>query len=427
MKRWMRYIVMGAALAISAVAVSDFGQMMSDMKQDTTPAESVEAEQPATERIRLERVEFDNLGEFDFAQTNGMVTTYGRVETRGFMDAFLKSCESILKMDPEAAYGPNLLKSTVADWQAPCRDLTEGLDENWLGGYFNLYRVYDGTEDEGLFTGYYEPLLRGSFEQTDTYNVPLYAVPNDMMKIDLGRFSEDYEGETVRARIDEEGNVVPYFNRADIDGGALDSENAEVLIWVDDAVDAFFLQIQGSGVVSLEDGTRVRIGYADQNGRPYFAIGRELIERGVLTRENVSLQTIRAWLNENPQEASAVMQMNPSYVFFRILEDVDGPLGAQGVSLTPEYSLAVDRTLYAYGMPVLIEAEDPLRPATRKFRRLMVAQDTGGAIRGPVRGDVFWGAGERAERKAGQMKSRGRMWVFLPKTLNVPNRMRTGE
>ena len=145
-----------------------------------------------------------------------------------------------------------------------------------------------------------------------------------------------------------------------------------------------------------------------------------MIDEGALTKENVSLQTIRQWLADNPERAAEVMQLNPSYVFFRKLENVDGPLGAQGVSLTPEYSLAVDRMLYPYGMPVLLEAEDPLRPSMRKFRRLMVAQDTGGAIKGPVRGDVFWGAGKLAERKAGNMKSKGRMWVFLPRSIKVP-------
>ena len=190
-------------------------------------------------------------------------------------------------------------------------------------------------------------------------------------------------------------------------------KGAPEIVWVDDPVDAFFLQIQGSGRILFDDGTMMRVGYAAQNGHPYVAIGRELIARGALTRETVSMQSIRAWLVANPGEAAAVMNLNPSYVFFRTLEG-DGPLGSEGVAVTPGRSLAVDRAFLAMGLPVWLDAEDPLDPTSR-VRRLMVAQDTGGAIKGPVRGDVFWGHGPEAAERAGRMRSSGRYWVLLPR------------
>jgi len=210
------------------------------------------------------------------------------------------------------------------------------------------------------------------------------------------------------------GNLKPYEDRKAIVEGALDPRNLEI-VWVDDPVDAFFLQIQGSGRVTLEDGRVMRLGYAGQNGHPYVAIGRELIARGALTRETVSMQSIRAWLAANPAEAAALMNANPSYVFFRELPG-DGPVGAQGAALTPLRSLAVDRRFVPLGTPVWLDAEHP-DPGTARLRRLVVAQDVGGAIRGPVRGDLFWGHGDAAADLAGRMKSPGRYYLLLPKGL----------
>jgi len=209
----------------------------------------------------------------------------------------------------------------------------------------------------------------------------------------------------------ENGQLKPYYSRAAIDDGALAGRNLE-LVWVTDPIDAFFLQIQGSGRIRLSDGSLMRVGYAGQNGHSYFAIGRDLIRRGVMTSETISLQAIDAWLRDHPDEAPALMNRNPSYVFFRRL---DGPIvGAQGVPLTPGRSLAVDRAYYPLGLPLWLDAEHPIDPNTR-IRRLMIAQDTGGAIKGPVRGDYFWGHGRDAREKAGRMKSRGQMFVLVPR------------
>jgi membrane-bound lytic murein transglycosylase A len=283
-----------------------------------------------------------------------------------------------------------------------------------------------GVEREGLFTGYYEPELRGSRRRHGPYQTPLYREPGDLIQVDLGAFREDLEGRRIAGRI-VGGRLEPYHDRRSIDRGALAGRDLE-LVWVDDPVDAFFLQVQGSGRIVLEDGTVLRVGYDAQNGHPYTAIGRELVERGEMPLEEVSLQSIRRWLEAHPEEAPDLMATNASYVFFRMLGGA-GPLGSLGVPLTPGRSVAVDPRFLPLGAPVWLAGSMPALPdevasgpsteptepiGSLPLRRLLVAQDTGGAIRGPVRGDVFWGAGERAEAVAGRMKHPGRLWLLLP-------------
>ncbi len=267
----------------------------------------------------------------------------------------------------------------------------------------------------GLFTGYYEPLLHGSRRRHGRYTVPLYGRPPELVMVDLGHFRDDLKGKRIAGKV-EAGALVPYPDRKQIDEGALAGRRLEIL-WVDDAVDAFFLQVQGSGRVRLEEGGEVRVGYAAQNGRPYASIGKALIDRGALPRDAVSLQTIRAWLGAHPDQMRPVLEKNPSYVFFQETRG-EGPMGAEGVPLTPGRSLAVDLKYMPLGAPVWLAGGLPaLRPGEpdRRLRRLLVAQDTGGAIRGPVRGDLFFGFGPEAESLAGRMKHRGKLWVLLPK------------
>jgi membrane-bound lytic murein transglycosylase A len=280
--------------------------------------------------------------------------------------------------------------------------------------------IGDG-KPEGLFTGYYEPLVRGSRQKQGVYVTPLYRQPPDLVQVDLGEFRDSLKGQRIAGRV-RDGRLRPYEDRGQIDAGALNNKNLE-LVWLDDASDAFFLQVQGSGLVQLDTGARLRVGFAAQNGHPYVAIGRVMIDRGTLTREDVSMQAIRAWLRANPSAAPELLRQNPSYVFFRELpapkDDLDGPPGAQGVALVPGRSLAVDRSHFALGLPVWVAATRPAETSADAvpFQRLMVAQDTGGAIRGAVRGDVFWGAGAPAENIAGRMKHPGRTWLLLPKTV----------
>lgn len=265
---------------------------------------------------------------------------------------------------------------------------------------------------EGLVTGYYEPLLRGSRSATPKYRYPIYAAPEDLLVVDLSSLYPELKNLRLRGRL--QGNkVVPYFSRSEIEAGAAPMRGKE-LVWVDDAVELFFLQIQGSGRVRLDNGETVRIGYADQNGHPYRSIGKWLIEKGELTLDKASMQGIKDWGRRNPERLPELLNANPSYVFFRELPNhLSGPLGALGVPLTAERSIAIDPRGTPLGAPVWLATTRPNSSET--LNRLMLAQDTGGAIRGNVRADFFWGFGDEAGRQAGGMKQKGRMWVLLPR------------
>jgi peptidoglycan lytic transglycosylase A len=272
-------------------------------------------------------------------------------------------------------------------------------------------------EETGVFTGYFEPAYSASRVRTDVYSAPVYARPDDLVDVDLGAFREDLAGERIAGRVDG-GRLVPYPDHQAINQGALDGKT-EPIAWLAPN-DLFFLQIQGSGQLTFDDGAQLHIGYAGQNGHPYTAIGRVMVEREVMALKDVSMQSIRQWLGSAAvNEARAMREENASYVFFRRLDGVGamGPLGAQGVPLTPERSLAVDRRFHVLGAPVWIDIDSVEGNGRRRIQKLMIAQDTGGAIRGPVRGDVFWGAGPRAEQIAGQMNARGRMYVLVPQSV----------
>jgi membrane-bound lytic murein transglycosylase A len=331
------------------------------------------------------------------------------------LPALSVSCAALRKKSPEAQLGP--AGGQVAAWLPFCDQiaaLPATADPAALRAVLTQslrpWRVEGSTGASGLFTGYYEPQLTGSLERTPRYTVPLYGVPDDLVIADLGQFHDDLRGRSITGRV-KDGRLQRYGSRADITTQGL-ADHAPVLAWVDDAVAAFFLHIQGSGRISLPDGSELRVGYAAQNGHRYVAIGKPLIDRGALSSATVSMQSIRDWLHAHPDEAQAVMDLNPSYIFFTRL-DGPGPLGAQGVPLTPGRSLAIDRRMLPLGAPMWLDAADPLDPTTR-LRRLMVAQDTGGAIKGAVRGDVFWGHGAEAEAHAGPMKSPGSFWLLLP-------------
>ncbi len=327
--------------------------------------------------------------------------------------ALSRSCATLLKWpDSRALSAP--WAGTAADWDSFCRAVTEssgsGLSEV-LTGHLTPVEVVD-PQGDGLFTGYYEPTLQGSRAPSQRYRWPLYQRPSDLVELDLGRFRERLQGETILGRVHNQ-SFEPYPERADLDAGYLRDRGLE-LAWVDDPVDAFFLHIQGSGRVELDDGTTLRVGYAGQNGRAYFAIGRELVRRGALTMEEVSLQSIRAWLKDNPDQTFAVLHTNPSYIFFRELKG-PGPLGSLGVPLTTRRSLAVDPDVVPLGAPVWVATQAPTpEGGERDLQALFSAQDTGGAIRGGQRGDVFWGPGADAAEIAGRMKHPGRMWALVP-------------
>ena len=323
--------------------------------------------------------------------------------------AFLQSCRAL---------------KTKPSWQELCARAEHlGAEPSGAGDsaalrafyetWFTPYQIFnpDGSE-HGMITGYYEPLLKGSRFKTERFRYPLYAAPEDLLQIDLGEAYPQLKDLRLRGRLQGK-RVVPYYNRAEIDSGAASLKGRE-LFWVDNAVELFFLQIQGSGRIELPDGNQVKIGYAEQNGHPYVSIGKKLVEMGELKLEEASMQGIKTWAGLHPDKLDILLAQNPSYVFFRELPDgLSAPLGALGVPLTNEYSLAVDARAIPLGAPVFLATTYPNDSAP--LNRLMLAQDTGGAIRGAVRADFFWGFGAQAAIQAGKMKQQGRMWVLFPR------------
>ena len=322
------------------------------------------------------------------------------------LPAFLLSCD--------------VLKSAI-DWISACtaaaqirkgdamaaRQFFESAFAPWL-----VHNADGGTE--GLVTGYYEPLLHGSRIFGRSYRFPIYGVPTDLLVIDLAGSNPDIKGIRLRGRM-QDRKIVPYYTRAEIERGLAPVRGREIL-WVDDPVELFFLQVQGSGRVRLPGGETVRIGFADHNGHPYKSIGKILVERGELTADKASMQGIKLWAVKNPTGLASLLQQNPAYVFFRELPASPlGPIGAQGVPLTPGRSIAVDAMTTPLGAPVFLSTTMPL--SARPLNRLVVAQDTGTAIKGAVRADFFWGFGDEAGQSAGRMRQSGRMWILYPRGL----------
>jgi membrane-bound lytic murein transglycosylase A len=276
----------------------------------------------------------------------------------------------------------------------------------------NQVRAADGA-DTGLITGYYEAMLHGARKRGGAFQTPLYRVPDDLITVDLGSVYPELKNMRLRGRLVGK-KVVPYSTRAEIESAQLPGKE---LLWVDDPVEAFFLEVQGSGRVQLADtGDTVRVAYADQNGHPYKAIGRWLVEHGEMTAAQASAQSIKAWIIANPTRRQELFNANPSFIFFREERLADprvGPKGALGVPLTPSRSVAVDPAFLPLGAPVYLSTTRP--GGEVPLQRLMMGQDTGGAIRGAVRADFFYGFGGDAASNAGLMKQRGSIWVLLPK------------
>jgi membrane-bound lytic murein transglycosylase A len=290
---------------------------------------------------------------------------------------------------------------------------TNELIQAYFKEHFSVYKTtnLDGS-DSGTITGYYEPLLKGSRSKSAQYPIPLYTAPNDMITVELDSMFPELKFKRVRGRL--VGNkLVPYYSRAEIETDASPLKGRE-FIYIDDIIDVFFLQIQGSGLVQLDNGEQVHVGYADQNGHPYNSIGRLLVERGELPLAQASMQGIKNWARNNLAKLRELLNSNPSYVFFRELPaGLPGPLGALGVPILAERTVAVDPKFIPLGAPVFLSTTEP--NSSKPLKRMMMAQDTGGAIKGGVRADFFWGAGPDAGAKAGAMKQTGKIWVFLPK------------
>ncbi len=324
--------------------------------------------------------------------------------------AFRASCDVLIKKP---------------DWKEACtlaRDVSPAdarAVRQFFESMFVPHQVFnaDGT-DQGLVTGYYEPLLRGARKRSGVYQTPLYRAPDDLLNVDLAGVYPELKSLRLRGRM-VANKVVPYWTRAELMQG--DTLAGRELLWVDDPIDAFFLQVQGSGRVQLADAHEtVRVSYADQNGHPYKSIGRYLVDHGEMTLEQASAQSIKAWYAAHPARQQELLNANPSYVFFREEKLADpnrGPKGSLGVPLTPQRSIAIDTQFLPLGAPVFLSTTQP--NSETALQRLMLAQDTGGAIRNAVRADFFWGFGALAGEQAGRMKQRGMMWVLLPRSAAV--------
>lgn len=310
--------------------------------------------------------------------------------------AFISSCPILAKKAKAESTGSKL-KISEDVWRSLCDDALRAqgntdLAKQFFEARFVPFRVNNNGKAQGLFTGYYEPVLYGSGRKTDDFIYPLYVTPPELK------------------------DCKPCYSRDEVDEGMLAGRRLE-LVWVDDPVMLFFLHIQGSGRVRFANGKEIRVGYAEQNGHPYAGLGKIMGDQGLIPKDQINFFTLRQWLYDNREQARVMMQNNPSYVFFRQNND-PGAIGAVGAILTPERSLAVDSRYIPYGLPLFLETDLPTEGgAPLPYRRLFIAQDTGGAIKGPVRGDIFFGTGDRAEYLAGYMKNRGAYTLLVPREI----------
>lgn len=378
------------------------------------PTDQPPVEKPVTEKPTTEKPPTDKSITITPADTQPYTT---------LKPANWQDLDDLLQDDLVAAW-PAWLKSCTrlvkkAQWKIAC-DAAQTMHQpnnaaiiDYLSHYFDVYQAHneDGTTT-GTITGYYQPLLKGSRKQSAQYPYPLYQEPTDLITVELADVYPELQYKRIRGKL-EGKKLVPYRTREEIDANPSPLAGNE-LFWIDDIIDVFFLQIQGSGVVQLENGEQVQVGYANQNGYPYKSIGKLLVEQGELTLDKASMQGIKNWARNNPDKLPALLNSNPSYVFFRELPvGLPGPLGALSVPITAERSVAIDPKFIPLGAPIFLSTTEP--NSNKPLKRLMLAQDTGGAIRGGVRADFFWGAGDEAGARAGSMKQNGEIWVLLPK------------
>ncbi|MFC1659351.1 murein transglycosylase A [Pseudomonadota bacterium] len=350
--------------------------------------------------IALKEVDFKNLNQWE---------KDNHIEA---LESFLKSCKKFYTFPDSKKVGKGGMKVDAENMKRICSfaeniysfGFEDGLKaKEFFEQNFTPYKIFDKRKNssDGLFTGYYEPLLRGSYKRSEIYKYPIYKKPNDLV-----------------------GKEV-YYTRKQIDNGVLEDRGLD-LLYVNDKVDLFFLHIQGSGRVDLDNSEVVKIGFAARNNRPYTSIGKEMIKLGVISETSISAETIKDWLRNNPDKVDEILQKNESYIFFQKLEN-NKIIGAQGVELTPERSLAIDRDIIPLGFPVWIETKLPDFDEKIKYNRLLVSQDTGSAIKGSVRGDIFFGYGERAEKLAYNMKEIGEYFILLPKNKIKSNAKHKGN
>jgi len=337
----------------------------------------------------------------------------------------INNCKGLMR--PTGGSLVQQARATPRAWQPVCQAASQVQPTSgpeiraFIEQHLQPWRLLDeqGRPARNTVTGYYEPLVHGSRQRTGEYQWPLYEPPKDLLTIDLGSVYPELAGKRVRGKLDGK-RVVPYDTRAEI--AAAPGRQPPAIVWVNDPVEAFFLQIQGSGRVQLPDGKVIRLAYADHNGRPYASIGRWLADQGELPLAQASMQNIKAWAKRNPQRVQEMLNANPAMVFFREERVADpqlGPKGAYGIPLAGERAIAVDTRYVPLGAPVFLATTMPA--SQQPLRRLVFAQDTGAAIKGAARADFYWGFGDDAGAKAGRMKQPGEMWVLWPKQAGAPS------
>ncbi|MCH9757233.1 MAG: murein transglycosylase A [Gammaproteobacteria bacterium] len=385
-------------------------------KKPTEPIEKpVEIPVQLPEEPKVPKVEWKPAASFDD------LPGWEKADLSSSFKTFMVSCHVFLRQSADKPVGSAYFPLKTKDWHPVCKaakklsNPTEAEMKAFFEAWFNPGQFYEAEPIEGLFTGYYVPVIKGSLKKTDEYNVPIYALPRNWVTFRLSDFDSDAPDRKVVGRV-EGHHIYPYHTRAEINQGLID-KHAPVLMWLDSQVDRLFLEIQGSGLIKLPNGREIFIGYAGQNGAAYTSIASVLIKQGVMTSDTASMQNIRAYFKEHPDKMQDVINQNKSFVFFEKQQKA-AARGAQGVFLTAGYSLAVDRAWVPLGAPVWLNTT---RPDVEKkeqvpLQRLFIAQDTGGAIKGPVRGDVFWGDGDKAGAIAGRMKNKGQYWVMLPRS-----------
>jgi membrane-bound lytic murein transglycosylase A len=381
-------------------------------KPTEKPAAPIETAKPAELKI----ADYGLLKPAEWDEVDGLSASHAGADDLNLAwPAWLQSCTALVKKPVwknacDTANSLNLQTNNNPDSESV---------RTYFRQNFSVYKTtnVDGAES-GLITGYYQPILKGSRTKSAKYPFPLYTTPPDLITVELDGLFPELKYKRVRGRV--VGNkLVPYFNRAEIETDNSPIKGRE-LVYIDNIVDVFFLQIQGSGVVQFENGEQVMVGYADQNGHTYNSVGRLLIERGELTSANASMAGIKNWVKNNPLRFRELLNNNPSFVFFRELPSgLPGPIGALGVPILAERAVAVDPKFVPLGAPIFLSTTQPNN--NKPLKRLMMAQDTGGAIKGGVRADFFWGAGAEAGAKAGAMKQSGKIWVLLPKEFVFKN------
>lgn len=345
----------------------------------------------STKKDTIKKINHMNLNKVSFDDLPG----WGDVDVKKSLEAFQVSCKTFLKQQPGNRVGSHHINMRAKDWHPACiaslavDPESETEIKAFFEKWFRPIEFAEGKPVRGLFTGYYMPQLNGSLTKTDKYNIPIYGLPKNLKW--------------------------GHYTREQIDNGVL-NKKAPVIAWIDSPVERLFLEIEGAGVIKLTDGKLLYVGYAGENGAPYTSIGSILIKQGVMNKDNASKQAIKNYLESHPKSMNRLMHKNKSFVFF---EDLKQPaaLGAQGMTLTPGYSMAIDRKWIPLGAPLWLTATRPDKRTDNevKFKRLMIAQDTGGAIRGAIRGDVYWGSGKKATFLGEHMKTIGRYWLLLPK------------